>query len=175
MGGHRTRPDLRRSPPRSHLTLSRRVVPPIADDPCRLPRALTLSPMIATEGHWLGRSALLLTLLVPLSGCSLCGNEVLDRSRAPDNSVEVVVCERSCGATTGFSTQASIGESNAGTGNEGGNIFVATTDHGGAPPGKGGGQSCGFGGLTIGLSNWPIIGPLTCGSARNTGASQSAT
>ncbi len=78
-------------------------------------------------------------LLVPLAACDLCGNDLLDRYPAPDNSVEVVVFERNCGATTGFSTQASIGEINAGTGNKSGNIFTATTDRGAAPAGKGGG------------------------------------
>ena len=45
--------------------------------------------------------------------------------------------ERSCGATTGFSTQASIGKANGGTSNGPGNIFVATTGVG--PSGPGGG------------------------------------
>jgi hypothetical protein len=86
------------------------------------------------------REALLaLIALLGLSGCGLCGNEVLDRHRAPDNGVEVVVFERNCGATTPFSTQASIGEINAGTRNQPGNIFIATTDRGAAPAGKGGG------------------------------------
>jgi hypothetical protein len=80
-----------------------------------------------------------LLLNLPLAGCDLCGNEVLDRYRAPDNSVEVVVFERDCGATTGFSTQASIGEINAGTYNQSGNIFAGTTDVRKAPAGKGGG------------------------------------
>lgn len=95
--------------------------------------------MVATDGDWFRRPALLLILLVPLSGCGLCANTVLDRYRAPDHSIEVVVFERNCGATTDFSTQASIGEINAGTGNQGGNIFIADTNRGAAPAGKGGG------------------------------------
>ena len=87
----------------------------------------------------LAPALLLLLLTPPLASCALCGGEVLDRYPAPDNSVEVVVFQRDCGATTPFSTQASIGEINAGTGNRPGNIFVATTDHGNAPAGKGGG------------------------------------
>jgi hypothetical protein len=82
---------------------------------------------------------LALIALLVTSGCGLCGNEVLDRYRAPDNSVEVVVFERNCGATTPFSTQASIGEINDGTRNQSGTIFIATTDRGAAPAGKGGG------------------------------------
>lgn len=73
------------------------------------------------------------------SACDLCANDVLNRVRAPDNSMEVVVFQRDCGATTGFSTQASIGDVNAGTGNRPGNIFIATTDKGAAPSGLGGG------------------------------------
>jgi hypothetical protein len=84
-------------------------------------------------------SIALLAALSGSAGCDLCGNEVLARYRAADNSVEVVVFERSCGATTGFSTQASIQEINAATLNEAGNIFAATTDRGATPSGKGGG------------------------------------
>jgi hypothetical protein len=73
------------------------------------------------------------------SSCGLCANDLLERVRAPDNSVEVVVFQRDCGATTGFSTQASIGEIDAGTGNRAGDIFIATTNNGAAPVGKGGG------------------------------------
>ena len=46
--------------------------------------------------------------------------------------------ERSCGATTGFSTQVSL----LGTNEEAttsGNLFIADTDHGKAPGGPGGG------------------------------------
>ena len=87
---------------------------------------------------WLSSIALL-AALSGSAGCDLCGNEVLARHPAPDNSVEVVVFQRSCGATTGFSTQASIQELNAGSTNGPGDIFAATTDRGATPPGKGGG------------------------------------
>lgn len=92
-----------------------------------------------THGVWAERAALLLTLLVPLSGCGLCADHVLDRFQAPDSSAELVVFERNCGATTDFSTQASIGEINAGTGNQAGNIFIADTNRGAAPVVKRGG------------------------------------
>jgi len=80
-------------------------------------------------------SIALLVALTGSAGCDLCGNEVLARHRAPDNRVEVVVFERSCGATTGFSTQASIREINAGTYNRRGNIFMGTTGAGPSGPG----------------------------------------
>jgi hypothetical protein len=35
-----------------------------------------------------------------------CGNEILAESLSPDGSKKFVVFQRSCGATTGFSTQA---------------------------------------------------------------------
>jgi hypothetical protein len=98
---------------------------------------MTLPAVAQSLRGWFRCSALLLLLIVPLAGCDLCGNDVLARYRAPDTSVEVVVFQRDCGATTGFSTQASIGEINAGTGNRPGNIFRAVC--GRAPAGKGGG------------------------------------
>jgi hypothetical protein len=98
---------------------------------------MTLPAVAQSLRGWFRCSALLLLLIVPLAGCDLCGNDVLARYRAPDTSVEVVVFQRDCGATTGFSTQASIGEINAGTGNRPGNIFRAV--RGRAPAGKGGG------------------------------------
>ena len=91
---------------------------------------------MASHFHWFGSIALLAALSVS-AGCDLCGNDVLTRHRAPDNSVELIVFERSCGATTGFSTQASIGEINAGTYNRPGNIFIGTM--GAGPTGPGGG------------------------------------
>jgi hypothetical protein len=134
---------------------------------------MTLPAVAQSLRGWFRCSALLLLLIVPLAGCDLCGNDVLARYRAPDTSVEVVVFQRDCGATTGFSTQASIGEINGGTGNRPGNIFRAV--RGRAPAGKAAVPNSGFGGSTIAPSNWRTIGPLTCcGSPPNTAASKSA-
>jgi hypothetical protein len=74
------------------------------------------------------------------SGCGdTCGNEELSRVLSPDGMHAVVVFERSCGATTGFSTQVSL----VGSGNvlppEPGNIFIADTNHGAAPAAAWGG------------------------------------
>jgi hypothetical protein len=46
---------------------------------------------------------------------------------------KVVVFQRSCGATTGFSTQASLLASNAGPPTESGNVLSIDDDHGKVP------------------------------------------
>ena len=47
--------------------------------------------------------------------------------------MRAVIFQRDCGATTGFSTQISILPAQAQLGGDGGNVFVADTDHGAAP------------------------------------------
>jgi len=69
----------------------------------------------------------------------LCGNQVIGRYTSPDNQLDLVVFERDCGATTGFSTQASIVERGATLPNESGNLFDSDTNHDAAPAGPGGG------------------------------------
>jgi hypothetical protein len=69
----------------------------------------------------------------------MCGNEVLAEFPAPDNARRAVLFQRDCGATTGFSTQVSVLHGSESLPNEGGNVFVADTDHGQAPAGPGGG------------------------------------
>ena len=69
-----------------------------------------------------------------------CGNDVLTETKSPDGRLRVVVFQRDCGATTGFSTQVSViasGEAFQST--QSGNVFVADTNHGEAPSGPGGG------------------------------------
>ena len=51
----------------------------------------------------------------------------------------MVVFERDCGATTDFSTQASVVPAAQGLPGGGANLFVADGDHGRAPAGAGGG------------------------------------
>lgn len=70
------------------------------------------------------------------SGCS---NEVLAQVVSPDAKMKAVIFQRDCGATTGFSTQVSIVQNPSELSNEGGNAFVADTNHGAAPDGPGGG------------------------------------
>jgi len=55
---------------------------------------------------------------------SACQNQVFKEYYSPDKSMTAIVFQRDCGATTGFSTQVSILESDEELDNEGGNIFI---------------------------------------------------
>jgi hypothetical protein len=68
-----------------------------------------------------------------------CSNQILKQIPSPNKKMKAVVFQRDCGATTGFSTQVSILSFEQDLPNDGGNIFVADTDHGNAPSGAGGG------------------------------------
>ena len=46
-------------------------------------------------------------------GENLCGNEIIEEIKSPDNKYKLVIFQRDCGATTGFSTQISILKSDA--------------------------------------------------------------
>jgi|RhiMethySRZTD1v2_1073278.scaffolds.fasta_scaffold319162_2 hypothetical protein len=70
-----------------------------------------------------------------------CVNEILRIHYSPSKQLKAVVFERECGATIGFSTQISIMPANSDLPNEGGNVFVADTDHGKSSSGPGGGPS----------------------------------
>lgn len=61
----------------------------------------------------------------------MCGNSELSTTQIPGTKYKVVVFQRDCGATTGFSTQASIIKSDEKLKNDGGNIFSADDNHGG--------------------------------------------
>ena len=79
------------------------------------------------------RATLLLGALV-VAGCSdLCGNEQLTQHESPSGDLKVVVFQRGCGATTGYSIQGSILESNEELENESGNLFVVGEDAFGRP------------------------------------------
>ena len=71
----------------------------------------------------------------------MCGNDVISESNSPDGTKRVVVFQRDCGATTGFSTQASVLPINLPLPNKGGNLFSSDTDDGAAPSGSGGGPA----------------------------------
>lgn len=71
----------------------------------------------------------------------LCGNEVIAEYPSPGKKHRVVVFQRDCGATTGFSTQASILGMGEALDNAGGNVFASDTNRGAAPSGPGGGPS----------------------------------
>ncbi len=88
---------------------------------------------------------LALVVLVPFVNAACldlaggCGNELLGETRSPDGKLKAIVFQRDCGATTGFSTQISILPVDEKMPNEGGNVFVADSNHGAAPSGRGGG------------------------------------
>lgn len=71
----------------------------------------------------------------------VCGNQVVQQVVSPDAWYKLVVFERDCGATTGFSTQVSLLAAGAVLPDRGGNLFVADDDHGRAPSGPGGGPA----------------------------------
>jgi hypothetical protein len=70
---------------------------------------------------------------------SMCGNDIVAEYPSPDGGMRVVVFVRNCGATTDFSTQASLLGPNTQLANSAGNLFTADRDHGTAPAGPKGG------------------------------------
>ena len=54
----------------------------------------------------------------------MCGNEIYQEIYSPDDEYKVVVFQRDCGATTGFSTQLSILNASDKLPNKSGNVFV---------------------------------------------------
>ena len=68
-----------------------------------------------------------------------CENSPLRESLSPDGARKIIVFERSCGATTGFSTQASLLKSDQALPAAPGNLYIADTNHGTALSGPGGG------------------------------------
>jgi hypothetical protein len=88
--------------------------------------------------------ALVVAALLLYKACDsiefICGNDVLAQHLSPDKERKVVVFQRDCGATTGFSTQASILDAGDELPSGGGNVLIAITGGAGmAPAGPGGG------------------------------------
>jgi hypothetical protein len=88
-------------------------------------------------------AATIISLSVLVACDDLCGNDKLAEYPSPDRQWKVVVFQRDCGATTGFSTQAALLPLEEEWPNRSGNIFTSTTDHGAAPSGPGGGPELG--------------------------------
>lgn len=59
-----------------------------------------------------------------------CENRVLSEVPAPKGNRAAIVFERSCGATTGFSTHVSVVSEFGRVGKSAGNVFAADSDHG---------------------------------------------
>ncbi|MFA6163448.1 MAG: hypothetical protein WC685_08470 [Methylobacter sp.] len=55
----------------------------------------------------------------------MCANTVITSSTSPNEKLKLVLFERSCGATTGYSSQISLLESGDDLSNEPGNIYIA--------------------------------------------------
>lgn len=87
------------------------------------------------------RLAVLFCISWAIQGCldPGCTNTEVARYAAPNGKLDLVVFERNCGATTSFTTQASLVPSGRDLSRVGGNIFVADTDHGKAPAAAHGG------------------------------------
>jgi hypothetical protein len=86
-----------------------------------------------------------LLLMLPLAVTALacvagtCDNTVVRRLASPDGTLEAVLFQRSCGATTGFSTQVSVIVRGQELPRREGNLFIADRDHGKAPAARWGG------------------------------------
>jgi len=70
------------------------------------------------------------TLLTSACGSfGMCGNREVVRVPSPDGTLEAVLFQRDCGATTDFSTQVSIVPTGERLADQGGNAFVADANH----------------------------------------------
>jgi hypothetical protein len=75
-------------------------------------------------------AAIALVLLAASRGCDLCANTDPETYLSPDGRMKVVVFTRDCGATTDFSTQASVLPASAPLPNDAGNLYIADNNHG---------------------------------------------
>jgi hypothetical protein len=91
------------------------------------------------QGRFFLLGAVVATLLVCACGSGMCGNAEVTRLGSADGSLDAVLFQRDCGATTGFSTQVSVVRAGERLADEGGNAFVADADHGRAPSASWGG------------------------------------
>jgi hypothetical protein len=101
-----------------------------------------LKKILVGAGWLLGGCAVLISICVLVLSSlfgGMCANDVIKEVVSPDGKKKVVVFQRNCGATTGFSTQASVLTVSRSLPNDGGNVFSADTNHGAAPSGPGGG------------------------------------
>jgi len=76
--------------------------------------ALTITPIVIILG-------LVITYVAP----DMCANEIYNEITSPDTNNKIVLFERNCGATTGFSSQISIIKNNENLKNDTGNIYIA--------------------------------------------------
>ena len=123
---------------------------------CVVNSATVVEMKLPWGGLLLVASGLFLVVMIPVAMVALpygfwcwmsaavgCENHSVAEYPSPDGSVKVAVFERSCGATTPFSTQASILSVSSAPPNLPGNTFSADTDHGRAPAASWGGPELG--------------------------------
>ena len=76
---------------------------------------------------------LVVAFSVSLVACAdPCENRLISEEPAPGGNRGALVFERSCGATTGFSTHVSVRHALGPLPKSGGNVFAADSDHGAA-------------------------------------------
>lgn len=76
-------------------------------------------------GISLGLIALLIFCLGYYLVSGICENTLIDSNASPNDKWKVVLFERNCGATTGFSSQISLLASHKELKNESGNVYIA--------------------------------------------------
>ena len=59
----------------------------------------------------------------------MCGNDIYSETLSPDGELKAVIFQRDCGATTGFSTQVSILDTDETLENDGGNINLIAIEN----------------------------------------------
>ena len=86
----------------------------------------------------------LLGAYVAFTDCGpMCANRLVREYPSPNGQTKLTVFERDCGATTDFSTQASVLPAKARLRNDPGNVLVIDSNHGAVPQGEGGGPALG--------------------------------
>jgi hypothetical protein len=84
-------------------------------------------------------AGLVLTAAIAGGCADLCENQPLQEVPSPDGKLSAILFQRSCGATTGYSTHVSIVTAEEDVPEGGGNAFVADNGHSDAPAGPSGG------------------------------------
>lgn len=67
-------------------------------------------------------------LCISIAFSPMCGNDSIVEFVSPNGQFKAVIFRRSCGATTGFSTQVSVIPAKRDLPNEGGNVFVTKNE-----------------------------------------------
>jgi hypothetical protein len=76
-------------------------------------------------------SLTLLAVIICMTGCDdLCSNEVIVEKVNNSKAYKLIHFDRNCGATTGNSNQLSIVSIDEDLDNEGGNVFIASSNSG---------------------------------------------